>query len=626
MRKNQSLRVLGLSMSDSYSSEELYAVFENEVFSAAKEMDISMLKETLKHIDDRPDEEVAPRKWWVWQQIQQKIQEEKKVFTLGLTRRKFAILLASILLLLAITALAVVLLSPKEVVESIAVPIAQNNDKDWRAERSFSPNEFSKLIIACNENGIDLEESSQIMQAIKNNEGYDEEETIMAICRIAFGGLYGEWTIKERNWFNGIIEQLGYRKAEYEEEPGPNDLTEETAREIMLNAIGTTIGQDLSLSNRNLFTFHVTYNAEPKANGAVWVMTCEIKQTDNQEYTADLDRDGNVLSVSEVKHNYNKNDQDVTCVTLSETEAVQLASDGLARETGWDVPVTDEEQYRRFVMKKGLPDQPAVWDIQFNSNSLDWGHCEVLVNDSTKKIRIIDADVGPLTADNVIARYNTQYGWYGEWNQDRWVQLSNDIQEMDADSFEGRVLKATSYIPETEGLLTRSQAEKAAYLESGIHNGDTNCAVLIDADPNPIWKFRVIPFDGSYAESIVIEIDAVTGEKLDQEYFKSDYIEFCPTYRMYTLHRTWAKLTLEEKGVIPLAGLAVIYEYGDITQDRPEDDLPIWNEIFWIPEVDDLNVSFIAQMDDLPSYYVSLNEDGLPIKIESSEDVNNDKE
>ena len=622
MKKYQGLRILSSSMNDSYSRAELYVAFENEVFAKSKEMDISMLRETLRHMDDRPDDEVAPRASWVWQRILQKLQEERKVFALGLTRRGFAILVAIMILLLAMTALAVVLLSPKQVVEAVAVPIAQSNDLDWRVDREYSSEELAELIRVCNENGIDMEENSQIMKAIHSNEGYDEEETVMAICRIAFDGPYGEWKISERNWFQSIVEQLGYGNASYEDEPGPADLMEEDARDILFHAIGGITNQNLPLNDhQGLYTFHLSYNADPDVDGAVWVMTYQDMQNDNREYIAALDRQGNVLSVTEVKHNYQRNDQNMAVFTLTEKDAVQLAAKGLQQSTGYDVPVTDEKQYHRFVMKKGLAGQIPVWDIHFNSITLDWGHCEVLVNDATGETRIITADVGPLTADNIMVRYSTAYGWYGEWSQERWGQLSRDLQDLEADFFEGRVLKATSYIPESAGKLSRSQAEKAAYQASGIRNGETNCAVLIDASPNPVWKFRLIPYDETYPESIVVEIDAVTGEMLDQEYYKSDHYDLCPPYQMYTLHRTWARMMLDEIGAIQLAGLAVLNKYGNMALDKPEDELPIWNEQFWKPDVIDLNVHFIAQMDELPDYIVKLNQDGIPDQVNRKHNV-----
>ena len=119
----------------------------------------------------------------------------------------------------------------------------------------------------------------------------------------------------------------------------------------------------------------------------------------------------------------------------------------------------------------------------------------------------------------------------------------------------------------------------------------------------------------------MVEIDAVTGEMLDQEYYKSDHYDLCPPYQMYTLHRTWARMMLDEIGAIQLAGLAVLNKYGNMALDKPEDELPIWNEQFWKPDVIDLNVHFIAQMDELPDYIVKLNQDGIPDQVNRKHNV-----
>ena len=53
----------------------------------------------------------------------------------------YGLVLAIVLLLAAATAVAVALLSPKEVVEQVAVPMAQENDPDWKVNTEFSPEE-----------------------------------------------------------------------------------------------------------------------------------------------------------------------------------------------------------------------------------------------------------------------------------------------------------------------------------------------------------------------------------------------------------------------------------------------------------------------------------------------------
>ena len=96
-------------------------------------------------------------------------------------KRKISVglILALALALLSLGALAAALLSAQQVVEEKAVPLAQNNDSDWRVNTKFSPEELAEFIRACGENGIDLDENDQIMQALREGEGYDEEEAIM---------------------------------------------------------------------------------------------------------------------------------------------------------------------------------------------------------------------------------------------------------------------------------------------------------------------------------------------------------------------------------------------------------------------------------------------------------------
>ena len=93
-----------------------------------------------------------------------------------------AAVLVAALLLITVTALAVALLSPKEVVEQVAVPIAQNND-----QANYSYDELKELISTLNENGITLDEGSRLMQAFSTGHGYWEREAIREICLSAYG-------------------------------------------------------------------------------------------------------------------------------------------------------------------------------------------------------------------------------------------------------------------------------------------------------------------------------------------------------------------------------------------------------------------------------------------------------
>lgn len=106
MNKKIVLRSLDASMNDSYSTAELYAVFESQVFGKAKSMDVPLLTETVKALDDRMDGEVAPHQLIVWQKIVHHILNIQHPFALGLSRKGFAILAVALMLLLTGVALA----------------------------------------------------------------------------------------------------------------------------------------------------------------------------------------------------------------------------------------------------------------------------------------------------------------------------------------------------------------------------------------------------------------------------------------------------------------------------------------------------------------------------------------
>ncbi len=537
----------------------------------------------------------------------------KRKLTVGLA---FAI----VLMLIAVTALAVALLSPQEVVEQVAVPMAQGNDREWRVEMDFSPAELAAFIRACNENGIDLDENHAIMQAIRNGEGYDEEEAIMAVCRVAFGGNYAEWTIAERHWFRGVMVEIGWAEENCEVLPGPDDLTEEEARSRMLAAIRAEYGEGLPLEDREQFEVIITYHADPSTEGAecdVWGLNCEPRdRRSGAAYYARLNKAGEVVSVTSVPMtDPAAGEEPAPVFTLTEDEAIRLAADAIRREYRVDTPLDDPAFYRWFVNPSRSGE--AVWSINFISLTVNGGFCSTRVNDATGEVTVLSADVSDITADNILARYRAAHGWYDEWDTAVWAEVAEQAAGLPAASMEGRVVKATPWIAWREGLLTRDEAEEKAFRQAGVKMGDVNCACLIDAAPNPIWKFRILPWDESWQDSIVVEIDAVTGEMTDLDLYKSDHQELEPSFHMVTLHRIWARLELEENGPLYLARMAVLKRYADMTFDMPEvDSLPIFDLRYWQPEISGNVVRFRSRWRDLHDYEVELDGNGVPLRVE----------
>lgn len=144
------------------------------------------------------------------------------------------------LLLMTATALAAALLTPREVVEQVAVPAAQSNEQE-----NYTYEELASLVTALNENGITLDEGSRIMQAFQAGRGYWERETIEEICFSAFGRDQGTWTLEQRHWYGEMMTAIGAWKVNVNLLPGEGDLSLEEAGALAVQALRDAYGVEL---------------------------------------------------------------------------------------------------------------------------------------------------------------------------------------------------------------------------------------------------------------------------------------------------------------------------------------------------------------------------------------------
>lgn len=95
---------------------------------------------------------------------------------------------------------------------------------------TYSKEELAQLIKALNENGITIEENNRILRAIKSGKGYWEDETIMEICRQAFGRDFTTWTIEEKHWYEEMMVNIGLSEYNCYLVPVEGDMTVSEAR------------------------------------------------------------------------------------------------------------------------------------------------------------------------------------------------------------------------------------------------------------------------------------------------------------------------------------------------------------------------------------------------------------
>ena len=181
----------------------------------------------------------------------------------------YGLVLAIILCMLTLTAVAAVLLTGKELVETEVLPMAIGNDTGTIND-TFTNEELAHIVALAQENGIQLSDS--IQRALEEGEGYWEEEVILSLAKAQFGPYPGQWTLEEQYWFGEMTSAIGFSDYNEYHIPGEGDMTYEEAYAKAKEHIADH-GHDTSL-------------LDDRSKYALW-----------RSCSADRDKDGNILCV-----------------------------------------------------------------------------------------------------------------------------------------------------------------------------------------------------------------------------------------------------------------------------------------------------------------------------------------
>ena len=204
-----------------------------------------------------------------------------------------AILVAA-LMLFTVTALAVVLLSPKEIVEQVAVPTAQSNEQE-----NYTYEDLQNLLQTLNENGITLDEGSTLMQAFKAGHGYWERDTIDEICRTAFGRNQGIWTLEQKHWYGEMMKAIGAWGINIWLLPEGEEISLSEARALAVKTLKDAYGAELPAESNEDWevyeTFELAWQPEtdsyPREN-AQWTVWFSRRNGGSLSYDVTFDRFG----------------------------------------------------------------------------------------------------------------------------------------------------------------------------------------------------------------------------------------------------------------------------------------------------------------------------------------------
>ena len=224
----------------------------------------------------------------------------KRVPTIMKPRLSIGFVAAIAIMMIAMTALAIALLTPKEIVEQVAVPIAQRNKG-----RNYTHDELAELLKTLAENGITLDEETTIMQAFNAEHGYWEGDTIREICVAAFGDNERSWSIEQKHWYGKSMVSVGAWNINIYLIPEENDISIENARLLASKALAEKYKVNLPFEENDDWMideeFKLEWDAETdsfpseKAQWAFWYIN---QKTGNDEYSVRLTRDGHIIEAS----------------------------------------------------------------------------------------------------------------------------------------------------------------------------------------------------------------------------------------------------------------------------------------------------------------------------------------
>ena len=657
-----------------------------------------------------------------------------------------SVLLAAVLTVLAIGAIAAAIMGGRQVVEETAVPLALENDSSYQVNGTYSHEELKAFIEKAEENGITLDETSQIMQALRSGEGYWEEEAIMEVCRQAFGGNFPTWTVEEQHWFQEMMARIGYVEENTYDLPLEDEMQEEEALE---KAAEFLAGQYPDVTSAELLsrnTYEIWRSFYREDDGAYWSFTFRPRSIFRPMFSVEMDGEGRVLgeygampdwteydleklidaiddTVSQFQFRWPeeawltfesmkngatdepddprmkaysavkyvaREEGDITenetaflsrtaagepdaplrtivmlekggkrialctigtedhvfvvgldarsgeClqvhrVTADDTEmihfvpedvyeeamegqmrasdAIHLAAEAIRAESGMDLPLEDPQA---FSTSAGYLNHLKAWNVDFRPVAVEYGFFFSRVYPADEHVDVLQMDLSPLTADNITSRMQNIYGSRDEWTQEIWTELGRKAKTLTAESVSGKAIQMTDYPEEDTAKLTREDAIRIAMETAGLRSAEPWTVVLIEDEPHPVWKIRLITYQGA---DLVLEIDSWTGEIRDRTTYKPDNYEFDDPTQLQVLHRVYNRLCLEAEGPVHLSAVAVSRMFADMMLDDPM--LPLENEDVYRVQVeeDGLTVHFSAKYSNMKDYTVQLDAQGLTVSV-----------
>ena len=215
-------------------------------------------------------------------------------------KRKISVglVFALVLMLMAVSALAAVLLGGKDFVDQIMAPMAQENME----ENKYTNAQIEEILRIAEENDIHLPD--HLLETLaRSDDGYYKEELMRQFVKTEHGFYPSAWPLEVQHWYEEMLEACGQGDGHIANvlPEGENELTKEQALQAALDFIKATYHEAADLTDPAHYRVHMQYTetiVNPYLKERNWWFEFEALDVVSNIYYLSMKQDGTVDSHS----------------------------------------------------------------------------------------------------------------------------------------------------------------------------------------------------------------------------------------------------------------------------------------------------------------------------------------
>ena len=220
--------------------------------------------------------------------------QERKGEPVVKKRLSVGLVLAIVLMLIAVTALAAVLLGGKDFVDQVMAPRAAETDSE-----SFTQEEISEILRIAAENDLVLSDQDMYILTHLEETGYFKEELMRRFVKTEYGFYPDAWPIEVQHWYEEMLEACGLDDGVITNVlPEGDEYTQNQILKIARDFIHEKYGTDAELDDADRYRRFLTYRESRLGEGLKsrqWNLNYEARDLYGKDYCLTLDIAGHII-------------------------------------------------------------------------------------------------------------------------------------------------------------------------------------------------------------------------------------------------------------------------------------------------------------------------------------------